>query len=164
MTSPGQLVPGRPPPRPLRLEPAGAECGGLLGSIWRRVGAPHGWTERATWRDEDWAEEAGKPEIQAYVARVDGEVAGFASLEAEASGSVGILYFGLVPEFVGRGFGGDFLAQVVRLAWACPLPDGSPPRRVWLQTSSRDHPAALANYEARGFRVFRTERRPVPGA
>ena len=36
---------------------------------------------------------------------------------------------------------------------------------LWLQTSSRDHPHAKANYERRGFRAFRTEqrRREVPG-
>jgi hypothetical protein len=68
-----------------------------------------------------------------------------------------------VPEFVGLGFGSDFLTQVTELAWTAVLPDGSPTSRVWLQTSSRDHPNALPNYEARGFRVFRTERRPLPG-
>jgi hypothetical protein len=32
------------------------------------------------------------------------------------------------------------------------------PRRVWVQTCSLDHPRALGNYEARGFKVFRVER------
>jgi len=31
------------------------------------------------------------------------------------------------------------------------------PNRVWLHTCSDDHPAALANYRARGFRLFRCE-------
>jgi hypothetical protein len=30
---------------------------------------------------------------------------------------------------------------------------------VWVQTSSRDHPHALPNYKARGFRVVGTEQR-----
>jgi hypothetical protein len=30
---------------------------------------------------------------------------------------------------------------------------------VWLHTSSFDHPQALANYLARGFRVYDTEER-----
>jgi hypothetical protein len=34
-----------------------------------------------------------------------------------------------------------------------------PVRRVWLHTSSRDHPHAKPNYERRGFRPFRTEQR-----
>jgi hypothetical protein len=32
-------------------------------------------------------------------------------------------------------------------------------RRVWLHTASLDHPNALANYLARGFRVYDTEER-----
>ncbi len=31
-------------------------------------------------------------------------------------------------------------------------------RRVWLHTCTLDHPAALPNYVARGFRPFKTER------
>jgi hypothetical protein len=31
------------------------------------------------------------------------------------------------------------------------------PGRVWVHTCSRDHPAALANYQARGMRVYRVE-------
>jgi ribosomal protein S18 acetylase RimI-like enzyme len=164
MTSASQLVPGGAAPSPLRLEPAGVESAALLGSLWRRVGTPHGWTERLAWTDADWAAELGQPQILAWVARVDGEAVGFTEFEVEAGGSVGILFFGLVPEYAGRGFGGDFLTQVVRLAWAVVLGDGSTPHRVWLKTSSRDHPNALPNYQARGFRVCRVERRPIPGA
>ena len=146
------------------LEPVGVESSPLLRSLWLRVGAPHAWTERAGWSDGDWAGELGRPAIRAWVARVDGDAAGFTELELEPGGDVGILFFGLVPEYVGRGFGGDFLKQVVRLAWEIERPDGTGLGRVWLQTSSRDHPHALPNHEARGFRVFRVKRRPLPGA
>ena len=30
-------------------------------------------------------------------------------------------------------------------------------QRVWVHTCSLDHPHALANYQARGFRIFRVE-------
>jgi GNAT superfamily N-acetyltransferase len=72
--------------------------------------------------------------------------------------------FGLVPEFVGRGFGGHLLTLGTRLAWETEHPGGTATRRVWLQTSSHDHPHALANYRRRGFRIFRTEqrRREIP--
>ena len=30
-------------------------------------------------------------------------------------------------------------------------------RRVWVHTCSLDHPSALANYQARGFRIFDVE-------
>ncbi|MDQ4025288.1 MAG: acetyltransferase [Actinomycetota bacterium] len=100
-----------------------------------------------------------RPGVQAWIARVDGEVAGLVELESEANGDVGIVVFGLVPEFVGKGFGGAFLTVATRLAWGLTSPDGTSTRRVWLQTSSRDHPNARPNYERRGFRSFRTDPR-----
>ncbi len=76
-------------------------------------------------------------------------------LEAKPNGDVGIVILGLVPEFVGKGFGGALLTEATRLAWALTFTEGVATKRVLVQTSSRDHPNAIANYEARGFRVFR---------
>lgn len=64
-----------------------------------------------------------------------------------------IASFGLLPEFVGKGLGGFALTLGVRQAWAL-APSVT---RVWLHTSSLDHPRALANYHRRGFRTFKTE-------
>ena len=71
-----------------------------------------------------------------------------------------------MPEFVGRGFGGHLLTLAAGLAWAAEHPDGTATRRVWLHTSSSDHPNALPNYQARGFRVVgsETRRKEVPAA
>ena len=41
-----------------------------------------------------------------------------AELEAGAGGDVGIVVLGLVPEFVGRGFGGELLTLATELAWS----------------------------------------------
>jgi GNAT superfamily N-acetyltransferase len=90
---------------------------------------------------------------------VDDELAGLVELEAEPNGDVGIVVFGLVPEFIGQGYGGALLTLATRLAWETMAPTGASVRRVWVQTSSHDHPHALSNYEQRGFRSFRTERR-----
>jgi GNAT superfamily N-acetyltransferase len=97
--------------------------------------------------------------VQPWIARVGGEVAGMVELEVQRGGEVEIVVFGLVPEFVGKGFGSHLLTLGTRLAWEAEHPDGAPTRRVWLQTSSRDHPHARPNYERRGFHAFRTERR-----
>jgi GNAT superfamily N-acetyltransferase len=83
---------------------------------------------------------------------------GFGELEAEREGDVGIVVFGLVPEFIGKGFGGAFLTRATETAWKLMSQGGGLTRRVWVQTSSGDHPHALPNYEGRGFRVFRVER------
>ncbi len=78
--------------------------------------------------------------------------AGYFELEAHADASAEIVYFGLLPEFHGRGLGGFLLSEAVREAWATGAP------RVWLHTCTLDSPAALPNYLARGFRPFKEER------
>jgi GNAT superfamily N-acetyltransferase len=90
---------------------------------------------------------------------VGGEVTGLVELEVQPGGEVEIAVFGLVPEFVGKGFGSHLLTLATLLAWNAEPVDGVAVRRVWLHTSSRDHPHARPNYERRGFRAFRTERR-----
>jgi ribosomal protein S18 acetylase RimI-like enzyme len=97
--------------------------------------------------------------VHAWIAQVGEKVAGAVELEAQPGGDVEITVFGFAPEFIGRGFGAHLLAVATRLAWELEPPDGVRVRRVWLHTSSRDHARAKPNYERRGFRAYRTERR-----
>jgi GNAT superfamily N-acetyltransferase len=156
MTSPSQLVRGRHPPAPLELLQVGRGAAPVVRSTYARIGEPLGWVGRSAWSDAQWAEELSRPGIRAWLARVDDDVVGLVELEAQTNGDVGIVVFGLVPQFVGRGFGGALLTLATELAWNVRSPSGMPARRVWVQTSSRDHSHALPNYESRGFRVFRT--------
>ena len=85
-----------------------------------------------------------------------GETAGYFELHREDDGAVEIVYFGLLPQYTGRGLGGALLTEAVERAWA------SGAARVWLHTCTFDHPAAIPNYLARGFTVFKTEEYTVP--
>jgi GNAT superfamily N-acetyltransferase len=67
--------------------------------------------------------------------------------------SVEIAYFGLLPGHIGRGAGRALLNGAVQDAWTL----GGGAGRVWLHTCTLDHPHAMRNYEARGFRPFKTE-------
>ena len=157
MTSPDQLVPGRSPPAPLQLAELNRGSLELLRSTYRRVGAPHHWITRATWSEDQWAELLSRPDVHPWIFRVGGEVAGMVELAGQPGGDVEITVFGLVPEFVGMGLGSHALTLGTRLAWKTGRHDGPPARRVWLHTSSLDHPHALRNYQRRGFRPFRVE-------
>jgi GNAT superfamily N-acetyltransferase len=162
MTSPDELIPGRPPPQPLRLERVEAASADRFRSAVLRIGEPHSWTTPSGRSEDRWRERLARPDVLAWIARVDDEVAGAIELELQPQGEVEITMFGLVPEMVGHGFGGHLLTLATQLAWEARLPDDPPNRRVWLHTSSLDHPHAIPNYERRGFRVFRSERRPRP--
>ena len=66
--------------------------------------------------------------------------------------AVELVYFGVLPPFIGRGVGGALLTEAIRRAWALG------PQRVWVHTCTLDHPAALPNYQKRGFRIYDQKR------
>jgi RimJ/RimL family protein N-acetyltransferase len=160
-SSPADLRPGREAPQPIELEAVSPSAPQLVRATYLRIWKPLAFSGRMEWWDTDWAQELSRPGVEAWLARVGDEIAGLVELAADADGSVGIVVFGLVPEFIGRGFGGPFLTLVTRLAWAMPSPRRV--RRVWLETYSSDHPHAITNYIARGFRVFQSQTKRVGG-
>jgi GNAT superfamily N-acetyltransferase len=153
MTSPDQLVPGAPPPSPIDLIVAGPEAAPAVRSTYVRIWAPLSAHGRKEWSDDEWRAELSHPDARSWFAQVDGEIAGFVELSNGRNGDIGIVVFGLVPEYQGKGYGAAFLTATTQLAWTL----GDPTHRVWLQTSSDDHPHALPNYQHRGFKPFSTE-------
>ena len=126
--------------------------------LYTAVGGNWHWTERLPWDDDHWQQYLARPEVETWVAYISGTPAGYIELEAQRDSNVEIVYFGLLPSFIGRGLGGYLLTFGVQRAWAMGA------RRVWLHTCSLDGPHALANYQARGFRIYRTETTPrAPG-
>jgi GNAT superfamily N-acetyltransferase len=129
-------------------------------SVWRHlyteVGGAYRWTDRLPWTDDDIRAYLADPAVSLWTLTVSGALAGYFELRRDADDGVEIAYFGLLPEFTGRGLGGHLLTEAVERAWA------SGARRVWLHTNTLDHPAALPNYLKRGFTIFKTEEYVVP--
>ena len=124
----------------------------LYRRLYRTVGEAYHWRDRWDWTDPEIRAHLGRPEITLYVATRAKRLAGWYELRrVPDDGSVEIAYFGLVPDAVGHGLGKHLLSCAVRDAWAMR------PTRVWLHTCTLDHPAALPNYEKRGFRAYKTE-------
>jgi N-acetylglutamate synthase-like GNAT family acetyltransferase len=99
-----------------------------------------------------------RPAVDTWVLHVAGTPAGYVELEVQPDDNVELAYFGLLPRFTGQRLGGYLLSVGVAHAWE----QGA--RRVWVHTCSLDGPTALANYQARGFRVYdqRTEWQDLP--
>lgn len=119
------------------------------------IATPHLWSSLGR-SEEGWQRYLSDPRSTHWIAAVDGEDVGWASLVSE-DGAVEIGSFGVLPDVGGRGYGGRFLTELVQAAWQGRAADGGRPDRVWLHTSSWDHPRAIANYLARGFAVVRRE-------
>lgn len=124
--------------------------------LYSAVGADITWTDRLGWDYARWLELLERPGTETWVAYDRGAPAGFVELVAQPQGVVEISYFGLLPAFRGRGFGGQLLTYATARAWdlAERWPGVEATTRVWLHTCSKDGPHALANYQRRGFQVF----------
>lgn len=126
---------------------------------YETIGAQWHWRDRLGWSDDDWARWLATPGVRTWEFLYEGRPGvGYAELATDAAGSTEIVYFGLMPEFVGRGVGGDSLSRIVEVAWSLPS------ERVWLNTCTLDSPMAILNYEARGFQRFKVaeEWREIP--
>jgi GNAT superfamily N-acetyltransferase len=116
--------------------------------LYTAVGGHWYWLDRLEWDYARWLDYLHRAAVETLVMYVSGTPAGYIELEAQADDNVEVAYFGLLPTFTGRRLGGYLLSVGVARAWA----KGA--RRVWVHTCSLDGPTALANYQARGFRVY----------
>jgi GNAT superfamily N-acetyltransferase len=142
--------------------------------MYLRVGEQWRWIDKRPWTDEQWKEYANDSNLRTFAGHYEDEVAGYFELRrscnnlqprvraglavpAATEDEIEIAYFGLLPKFIGRGLGSALLTSAIENAW-----EWSPtPARAWVHTCNRDHPGALNNYKARGFRVYKVERETV---
>ena len=127
----------------------------LFRFLYVEVGRNYYWIDRLPWTDEDIARHLRQPEISLWLMTYDGQKAGYFELRKCEDGSIELAYFGLLPDFIGRGLGKHLLTRATEQAWK----DGA--NRVWLHTCTLDDPAAMPNYLRRGFRPFKTEKYTV---
>ncbi|NLU82173.1 GNAT family N-acetyltransferase [Rhodococcus sp. HNM0569] len=152
------------PPHPgLRVERARVPSYELSHALYSAVGVTVCWTDRRTWDYDAWHEWVADPRLELWIATVDGTPAGFCELLGHDDAAVEIVLFGLIPTFRGVGVGGPFLSACIEAAWRYDrtLPGRDLPgdtSRVFLVTSTLDHPHALKNYLARGFELEHSEK------
>lgn len=150
MAAPQELRPARLHRPEFPILRVKAPCPPFNRFLYEVVGKAWSWTDKLTWSEKQWSDYVRRPELQTWVAYISGAPAGYFELEKQSE-SVEIAYFGLLPQFIGQGIGGHLLTRAIEHAWRTPA------RRVWVHTCSLDHPNALSNYQARGFRVFKQE-------
>lgn len=157
MTAPTDL---RPRPRPdanFTVQECQVKQFAVNRFLYQFVGDRWQWWDMLTWSDAQWQSYAESAQLRTWIGYVQGSPAGYYELQRQADQSVKIAYFGLAPQFIGQGYGGYFLSHAIQSAWDWGT------ERVWVHTCTLDHPHALANYQARGFRLYRQEtRRTTP--
>jgi GNAT superfamily N-acetyltransferase len=130
--------------------------------LYTCVGKSWHWRERLSHSDEEIEALLKAPGTSVHVLYVDGVPAGYIELAQRREGAGGrfdstkIAYFGLRPNYIGRGLGKHLLSHGIAYAWN----KGS--QRLWVHTCNLDDPYALNNYIKCGFKVYRVEEKPMP--
>jgi GNAT superfamily N-acetyltransferase len=150
----------QPPPRPAVSLPKGVTITrerldvATYRALYNEIGAPWLWWLRRVMPDDMLARHLASPTVATYLLRVKGEVAGFFETDAGHWPFVNLNYFGLREAYIGRGLGGLLLDAAINSVFAGAVGLAG----MTVNTCSADHPRALPNYLAAGFREYRRAR------
>lgn len=151
MSSPNQRSAGPGWAEPVTILRAERPTVSFYRYLYDTVGADWDWYLRRQLSDEALAAIIHDDAVEVFVLYVRGVPAGYVELDRRVDGEVEIAYFGLVPDYIGRGLGPALLDWGLERAW------NYRPRRIWLHTCSLDHPRALAVYRRAGFEIYDRE-------
>lgn len=114
------------------------------------VGEKYYWLDRMVMPDEELLDKINALNVDIYVFYINETTAGYIEFLKEEK-YIEIVYFGLLPGFIGKGLGKYFLQWVIAKAWSYK------PQWIQLNTCTLDHPNALSTYKKAGFIEVRTE-------
>jgi GNAT superfamily N-acetyltransferase len=156
MRSPSQLETSIRQAGDVRIERMDSVDLGFYRYLYQSVGEKYRWRDRLVMPASELRAILSSSKTHVYVLYVSGAPAGYIELHQEGN-STEVAYFGLREEYHGRGLGKLLLNYGVKKAWELEST-----RRVWLHTCNLDGPHALANYQKRGFKVYKEERETMP--
>lgn len=157
MTAPPNRRAVSPPKRPgelLSLQRALNPTIGFYRFLQHGVGDSWLWYERRKMSDAMLETVINDPQVEIYVPWLNGVPAGFVELDFRGMPEgAEVAYFGLLPEFIGRGIGPYLLDWAVDCAW-----NREPaPHKLTVHTCTLDHPKALGGYQKAGFEIVKRE-------
>jgi len=114
--------------------------------LYGEIGRSHYWYLRNHLSDSELEQILHSRNTKISVLYHDGAPAGLAELDlSQAPRVIELAYFGLCPQYIGRGLGKWFLGQIVRSVWE------EKPERLRVSTDTFDHQHALSLYQKMGF-------------
>ncbi len=119
--------------------------------LFRKIGDKWLWFGRLLMSDEELRSTLYNDKIEIVRIQHGENIVGFVELDFSDPGHCEIVYFGLVPEMNGKGYGRSLMAETLDRAWK----DGI--ERVWLHTCTNDSQRAPSFYQRAGFTAYRRE-------
>ena len=123
--------------------------------LYKTVGEEYVWVARRRMDDATLGAIVGDPRVEIYVLYVGGAPAGYAELDFRMRNEAELAYFGLLPDFIGQGFGAFLLSSAIDIVWSKPV------ERLWVHTNTLDHPRALPLYQKMGFVPYAQEKAEI---
>ena len=123
--------------------------------LYNTVGKDYLWVARRRMDDASIATIVSDPKVELYVLYVGGCPAGYAELDFRQRREAELSYFGLLPEFIGRGYGNFLLGSAIDVAWSHEI------ERLWVHTNTLDHQRALPLYQKLGFMPYAQEKAEI---
>lgn len=117
---------------------------------YSEVGKEHFWLDRLVMPKNELSDLINAPNIDIYIMKVGNQSAGYVEFIIDKKFTE-ILYFGIMPAFIGKGLGKYALDWAINKAWSYN------PQWIQLNTCELDHPHAIHNYKKRGFKETKTE-------
>ena len=147
-----ELVAANKPNENINLEKVDPPDFQLNKFFYKKIGKNHRWTDRLSWKDENWINYINNSSVVTYILKNKEDLVGYfeqnfnnQKLECE------IAYFGILEEYFGKKLGGYLLSEAIKKSFE------KNSKRVWVHTCSLDHKHALNNYISRGMKIFQTD-------
>jgi hypothetical protein len=147
MLSPPTAAPA-PSPAGTRIERLREPTLATYRHLYNGVGGAYNWVDRNLMPDDALLRIITDELVEIDVLYSGNQTAGYVELDRRTPGEIELAYFGLFPNFIGRGLGKYFLSWALVRAWSLQ------PRRVWVHTCDLDHVAALPNYMQACFAIY----------
>lgn len=119
--------------------------------LYDNIGEKWLWYERRKLDDDALSRIIQDEDVEVYVLYADGVPAGFGELDRGKPPGIDLAFFGLMPDFIGRGLGRYLLTWMIDTAW------NYEPERLTVNTCSLDHRKALPLYQQCGFQPYGQE-------
>lgn len=120
-------------------------------ALYRRVGTDWIWSDRLRYDEAALTAIIQHPKVVVSALVHGGEDIGLLELDFRREKECELVFFGIVPEWVGRGAGRFMMNEAIARAWSEPI------ERFWVHTCTLDHPAAVDFYVRSGFTPFRRQ-------
>ena len=156
MTSPAHFAPAYIQASDIEIVKMEMPDLGFYKFLYQSVGEEWAWRDRLQISNVELRKVLTSARTQVHIMYVSGSPGGYVELHRHDDDAVEIVYFGLRRDYMGRGLGKHLLSYGVARAWEMDA------ARVWLHTCNLDGPHAMANYQKRGFRIYKVVEEPMP--